>query len=787
LIDQVASNFEGFYPSSSNHISNGHFVTGGGTGPHGEAINNFTATVPSKNPWNKYFGRFDYDITSKNRLTMSDTQSDNPAVYPSSVAACPVGCQAGDVDNNNAQITDVWNLSSHMVNEARMGYTAQLNFFADLALNNGYAQKLGWQYAKADDFPAIDFTDGDWDYAWINPSANAVYKEHVFDPSDVVTLVEGKHILHFGAEVLIYRDDSTAWGNTNAGTMDFGSPAWGTNLDYTANWVLDSSGMAHIDSNTGWDYADFLLGYVNTWNASVTPEYGGRLKSPQFFVQDDYKIRPNLTLNVGLRYQITHGWNEVHGNINNFDPTVRNTDGSLGAEWYASTHANGRTALQSNTYNTWLPRVGFSWLANSKTTLRGGFGIYAYNWSLDTYGGGMGNPFGASGNSQDNTFGISPTVKLDGTGNQIMPLTGVDSGTPLPYSSASTSPDRFNGQSVNGNQYHTPVPGIYQWNFAIQREMGTGIVAQLSYVASHAKNLAFPMNLNQIPQSELLSTGVNTAAIPYPNFNNISWSTNNAISNYNSLQAEITKRMSKGLSLNFNYVWSHFLDEQDSSGWGSRAGPQNYQNGYDPSANYGASNFDVRSAFKGYTVYELPFGKGKTFLNRGGVLNELAGGWQLSGTVLLSTGNPFTVVSNQNTNANGSGGPYPNPSGQSWHASGHNYKTWYNPAAFVRPADGSYGTVRRNSLYGPGINEFNMSAHKQFDLFQAWDHTVAMQLRMDTTNTFNHPSFGVPNTTLAGDSGAGTAYTSTGAGTGNQITSTTVGGRAVQFALRLSF
>ena len=95
LIDSVANKFQAFYPSTSSHISNGHFVTGGGTGPHGQPINNFTASVPSKSPWNKYFGRLDYDITTNNRLTMSDTQADIPATYPSSVAECPVGCQSG--------------------------------------------------------------------------------------------------------------------------------------------------------------------------------------------------------------------------------------------------------------------------------------------------------------------------------------------------------------------------------------------------------------------------------------------------------------------------------------------------------------------------------------------------------------------------------------------------------------------------------------------------------------------------------------------------------------------
>ena len=784
LFDKVAVAYQKFFPTPSNHIPNGHFVTGGGTGPKGEPVENFVAAVPSKNPYNKYFGRLDFDITPTNRLTMSDTQADNPATYPSSVAACPINCQAGDVDNNNAQITDVWNISPRIVNEARIGYTAQLNFFTDQALGKGYAQSTGWQFAKADDYPNVRFVDGDWNYPWIGPQTNSVYKEHVFDPSDVVTLIQGKHILHFGAEVLMYQDNSTAWGNTNAGVVDFGSPEWGSNFNYTANWVLDSKGVAHIDNNTGWAYADFLLGYVNTWNASVTPEYGARLKSPQFFVQDDYKVLPTLTLNLGLRYQRTYGWNEVRGNMDSFDPTVKNTDGTLGAEWYGITHANGRKSLQEDT-NAWLPRVGFSWLANAKTTLRGGFGIYAYNFSLDNYGNGMGAPFGSSGSAQDNTFGITPIVKLDGPGNLITPVTGTTTSTPLPFSSASTAPDRFNGQSVGGSQFHTPVPQIYQWNFAIQREIGTGMVTQLSYVASHAKNLRFPMTLNQIPQSQILSTGVNKAAIPYPNFNNIDWSTNNAISNYNSLQAEIEKRMADGLSFKFSYVWSHFMDNQDSSGWGNRMGSQPYQNAYNTAANYGASNFDVRNAFKGYVVYELPFGKGKTFLNQGAAMNALVGGWQLSGTTVMSSGNPFTVNGNQNTYANG-GGAFPNYGNGAWKVKGHNYKTWYNPGAFVRPADGTFGNVPRNTVYGPGINVFNLSAHKQFDIFTAWDHPVTLQFRCDTTNTFNHPSFGQPDNNLTGANEPGQAYTGTNAGT-NQITSTTVGGRNVQLALRLSF
>ena len=706
---------------------------------------------------------------------MSDTQSDTPVIYPNSVTACPIGCQAGDVDNNNAQVTDVWNISSRTINEARMGYTWQGNFFADLALNKGYAKQVGWQFAEADDFPAVQFTNT-YPYAWIEPSSNAVYKEHVFDPSDVVTMIRGRHILHFGGEFLMYRDDSTAWGNTNAGTLQFSG-------QYTQQWTLDSKGVASPQtSGTGAEYADFLLGYAQNWSASVSPEYGGRFKTPQVFVQDDWKIKPNLTVNLGLRYQINHGWNEVHNNLNTFDPTIINpANNTPGAYWFASTHTNGRTSLQANVFNTFLPRVGFSWQPHPSTTVRGGFGLYSYTWSLDTYGSGMGATFSDSGGISDQTNGILPITKFDGTG------TNFQTGAPLPYTAASTDPTRYNGQPANYNQYHTPVPKIYQWNFALQHTLGNNMIAELAYVASHGFNLNFPTDLNAIPESELSSsdatgcsaTPAATCKRPYPIYQGIGGSTNNGISNYNSLQASVTRRLTSGLSMSFNYVWSHFLDDADSSGWGSRAGPQPIQNSYVPSQNYGNSNFDIRNAFKGYVVYQLPFGHGRRFLNHNAILDEAVGGWQLSSTIVLTSGNPFNLTTDGNTYSQ-AGSQYPNLNPRvSIKPIHRTINEWYNPAAFTLPALGTFGNVQRNSLVGPGIEQVNISASKVFSL--PWEG-IKFQLRGDAANAFNHPSFGVPQATLSGASGPGASFTSL-----SNITSTTVGGRSIQLGGRLSF
>ena len=220
-------------------------------------------------------------------------------------------------------------------------------------------------------------------------------------------------------------------------------------------------------------------------------------------------------------------------------------DNTLGAYWFGPTQANGRTSLQANTFNTWQPRLGMAWAIDPKTTLRGGFGVYSYTWSLDTYGGnntsyGMGAAVSSSGSSTDQTNGITPITKLDGTGTVFGASRSLRCRTfrhrPLPT--------RYNGQEVGYIQYHTPVPRILQWNMSVQRAFATNYVVEVAYVASHGSNLNFATDLNQVPQQ--LSIAQRFAAIPpLPELRSIPGSTNNAISNYNSLQASITKRMTQ--------------------------------------------------------------------------------------------------------------------------------------------------------------------------------------------------------------------------------------------------
>ena len=786
MIDTVSSNFQKYYPTPDNHIPYGNFVPNATVNSAGVLTNNFYSQYPVPRPWKRYFGRLDYAITQNNRLTFSDTQGDELENGANPVTACPIGCQIGDVDNNNAQVTDVWNISPRTVNEARFGYTDQLNFFADAGTNTGIPAKLGWQFAKADVLPTVQF-QRNYPYAWIEPATNAEYKEFVFDPSDVVTMIRGKHVLHFGGEFAFYRDDTTTWGNINAGTLVFDG-------SYTENWTLNDSGVASSNSKSGEEYADFLLGYARNWNAGVSPEYGVRLKKPQIFVQDDWKIKQNLTINLGLRYEISHGYNEVTGNMATFDPTVTNpATNTLGAYWFGETHANGRTSMQANVFSTFLPRAGFSWLVHPNTTVRGGFGLYSYNFSSDNYGSGLGASVSSSGSYNDQSNGIYPTTKFDGPGT-LFPLGG-GAMTPLPYTAASQDPTRFNGQTVSYNAYHTPIPKIYQWNFGMEWQLSTNMVATMTYVGSHGLNLTFPTNINAVPLNQLSSSDTSgcgtgstvNCAVPYPIYQQINGNIYQAISNYNALQTSITKRLQHGFSFTANYTWSHFLDDQDSSGWGTHAGPQPYQYASTlvanySSKNYGPSNFDVRNSFKGFVVYQLPFGKGRAYLNKNWFEDVTVGGWQVAGTVIVASGNPFQVYATSNTYQN-AGSQYPSWSGISPRPVNRGINEWYNPKAFINPGNGNFGNSGRNQLVGPGFNTVNISVLKEFHL--PWER-MAFSIRADAQNAFNHPSFSAPQGQLAGDSGPGTEYTTTSNG-GAQITGIQIGGRTLQLGARLSF
>ncbi len=763
-VDPVALKVLSFYPLPN-------------TGAPGLTTNNFFSLSPSSNPNLRYFGRIDYDLMKNNRVTFSITQKNNPGKnfnqWP-----CPINCFSGDIDGYNVQLSDTWTLSPTLVNEFRMGYTKQGNWFVPQSLGFNAASTLGLQYSKANIFPTFNLSGTCC--TSLQPGTNAIYIEHLYDPSDVITLIKGRHILHFGVEVLMGDGNTTPWGNVDAGQFNFNGSYTQQNCPTPANGcVAGGAGLA-----------DFLLGDVFHWTATNQSVTYMRIKSPQLFVQDDYKLRPNLTVNLGLRYEATTGMSELHNAIGGFDPNLVNpVNGALGSMWFGG--QIDRTTLQKPIYDIFLPRIGFAWSPTKfrNTTVRAGFGLYSYNFSEDTYGQGLGA--GSLGTSKgdvtdvNNGTGPNPLISLSASAATAGPILNYIVGSPasrqpLTYFTAKPS-------NVTYTPYNVPVGKIKEWTLSVEHQFAHDYAASVAYVGSYGSHLQFPTDLNQITDTTVLAAGLTTQAQrPFPLFGNISGNNYNALSRYNALQVGLTKRYSSGLTFQTNYVWSHFLDDQDSAGWGSRGGSQRWQIGNNPAANYGNSNFDIPHAFKGIVSYELPFGQGKQYLNHHEATNLIAGGWRISGTFIKQSGNPFTVFdSNTGKDGNSKCGngcvlflnrvsdPFSNIPALTTQGIGY-----LNPAAFTHPnqANFAFGTEGRNTLRGPGLSVVDLSLAKEFHVKERF----GFQLRADFVNALNHPSFQPPQ----GDISKGDFGMIDSSLTGN---GTTVAPRSGQLGARFTF
>lgn len=739
MLDSVAKTIQSYYPKPN--------VTGA-------LVNNYDYIAPSQPRLTKWFGRIDADITQNNRLTGSSAY--NYTITPGFGPVAPINVTNNDVENMSGQLSDVHTFSAHTINEARAGWMGEYDLIDPATRGKGWPQKLGLLYGKQDIFPNITISG----YYGLGSGVHANYKENVFDLSDVVTMIRGRHVLHFGGEFIAFRADSTAWGNiVSAG------------LGYTGVYTA-ASNTSGSSSTTGSPYADFLLGYTQNWSALFSPEYGGRLKDPAAFVQDDFKMTPKLTLNLGVRWDGRTGWSDSTKNERAFDPTITNpATNAPGAMWYALTHVNGRTQLQANKFNYWFPRIGVAYQLGDKMTIRSGFGLYTFPWNVDNYASCcLGNSRSSSGNETDSTGNISPVVLLSSDGNTNYQGTKGSSINSL-YVVAPTAPNSYNGQAVSYMKYDQALPRLYSWNLTVQRQVSGNMVAEVAYVGSHGSNLLFNTDLNQVPASLLAPNDASSR--PYPEFQAISGFTTQGLSDYHGLQAQLERRFAKGLMFNFNYTWSHMTDNQDSSGWGSKEGTTVWQNAYVPSANHGAANFDIRQMFKAYGVYDLPFGHGRRFLNNNKALDEAIGGWTLSATWLGQTGNPFTpymLVNNSYASSGASGFQwYPNQIGNP-KSGPHGINGWFNTSAYTSPTPGTLGNMHRNSVYGPGVYIMNASIRKTFPI---WER-VAFDFSADATNFLNHPSFGQPDPII------GPNHTAT-------IRSVTQGGRNVELIGKLRF
>ena len=759
--------------------------------------NNYKFLAPGNGDLAKQIGRLDYNITPKNRIDFSIIERYTPTVVSTNSPNCPVNCNNNSSDGGNGQLSDVWTISANLVNEARFSFNREADYFAQASLGDGIPAKIGLQFSTADVLPQINI-NGTGGQSTIQPGTEALFIQNSFLAGDSLTWLKGKHILHFGGDVLMEQDNSTPWGGINGATLGF-SGQFTTSDPAT--------------SETG--FTDFLLGDVQAWNTNSTPKHYMRANNPSFYAQDDFKIRPNLTINLGVRSE-THGgsW-EKYNNAGGFDPTLADplgtsytsgiyTDSPLnpqGSMWFAG--LNGARKNSNATKTQVMPRLGFAWQPTNKWVVRGGVGQYASLWSEDTVGGPMGFGSGAVGSETLDPSATTPVVQLSGSGSNLPILRGAAARTPASYLLPLVNgvPTAQGSGVIPFTPYNLPIQNGWQWMGGVQYRLPGNMVAEGQYVGAHWENMMFLADINQLPASKLgtaSQAGGFNPGRPYPQFAGIGvgsggsrTGTYNGISNYESASFSLHKPMSYGVALEANYTWSTLKDDMDDSGWGEQFGDAYYQDAFNPAANYAKSNLNRPNVLKGTVLYKVPLGRGHEYLSSA-IGDAVLGGWTASGDYVAESGAPFTVTMDDASN-NGSLGPsdgngeaawYPNRIGNP-NSGGRSINQWFNQQAYASPAANTFGTNPRNSLIGPDFVGFDFSLAKAFSM-PGWERGK-FQIRMDATNIFNHPAFNDPDSTLSHIALGGTSSTSVGRITGVNGADNGSYGRVIEFSGRFSF
>jgi hypothetical protein len=718
--------------------------------PGAGIVNNYFADLYSPTTTTYYNARGDYNFSSGNRLSVSTMQ-----VYQStgsSTPTPPIDEVPDTIHEFTWQASDVWSINPNTVNEFHASMAREYGNWTPLELGKGWSQQLGIPNLTYDLFPAITMS-GVGAPSGIGTSFKvAVLGFTTYTPaSDTLTLIRGKHILKFGGEFNEDRDNF-CWSCWAPGSFNF-SGIFTTNPTSPAG--------------TGMGYADFLLGLPNSWTDTWTPTDGGRQHNFQAFAEDDFKVTPKLTLNLGLRWLVQGGWTEAYNRLGSFDPALTNpATGTPGAMWFGG--QDGRTALEATAWHDLQPRVGFAWAPKPSWSIRGGYGIYYEMVGTNYYQSGLGDGIAVSG-SQVASNDLTPFMQLH------------NGHTPPATPTFPPSPAFYNGTGVTFVPYNTPLEYVQQWQLAIQHQLGSSAMVEVGYTGSRTVHMPDPSDFNALSASAIAANGkigVNLQPYrPYPQFQGITISSVGGWGDYNSLQVNFTKNMSHGLWLTSHYTWSHSLDTSTMNGWAGFSGL--LQIPLDPAANYGNADVNVPNNWNGGLIYQLPFGAGKALLNKAGLLNDVVGGWQLSNTWQVESGLPFYV-----TWAGGPNLDFAEPAnGGTWLAnrvcngniSNPTVEKWFNTSCFVQPAQATFGDSGRNILTGPGFANMDTSLAKSFPLSFLGEQG-RLEFRIDVDDVLNHPNFGP----VSGCTGA------PGCGTINSVL-TNWGNRTAQIGARLSF
>ncbi len=710
------------------------------------------------NPFNtdEYLGKVDHSFGSNNRVSVSyyTTAGDNTIRAGTSGQGLPWALQTFNWRQHNANVSDTWIIGPNKVNQAWVGFTryfgGRLNISnpalglpADASLAN-FGSAITVQGKPS--LPNIAVTNF---FNLTNAIGGPTAGSNFYTVRDTFTYTRGHHSLKFGGEVMLQKDVQDTLLN-NYGTYTFNGTA-------TAN----SSLTPKVPGNA---LTDFLLGIPSaiTQDAPIRALTNSWFTS--LFAQDDFKIFPRLTLNLGVRWDIQTPPTDPQNREGTYVAGVQSTVNPVAPVGQLFPGDPGVTrGIVPVRYHHVSPRLGLAWdpFGDGKTSVRAAFGVF--------YGSLSGNNWNQPSNFEPFatrlTFTNTGAGKFATGGSLANPYRGLAGGDPFPYQGA-----YVNGGGILGIDTNFQWPYTYQMNFSVQRQLTNDLSVSVGYVGSLAHDLPFAQDVNYplITTTPIPSTGNVQQRRPNQGFGQVLLVQSNQTASYHGMQLTVTKRMSHHLLINAFYTFSKNLNSLQLDNNQTQGGAQNMSI---LTEDKGRADIDQRHAVSFSAVWQPEFSYGGN-----GIVKAVLNGWSISPIVRYHSGVPFTVANGVDANLDGAGGDRANLVGDPHSGTcpnGANVGTptcWFNIAAFTRnpvvtgtPVDGNSA---RNLLDQPGFKTVDMAIFRDFRFFERY----ALEFRIEGTNTFNIVNLSPPGATApASLASPGTFGTISSAGSMRQL------------------
>lgn len=724
--DPVANKILSYNPWNAPNVSSASFLA---TGPS----NNLLYDERSRTFYEWYNGRLDHQFNSNFKIYGSYSYDHNSGMgRPSIVRLKPFDGAQGNETPHTAQnysIGGSYVINPSMINDARVGYFRNRNDKRVPSFGENWPQTLGIPNVPPDLMPGFGV------YGLTVSGPNRTIGETLSFRNDL-TKISGKHAFKMGYEVLRFRlngiQSTYPSGNYNFVDVTAGLQATGNTVPRTGN-----------------DFAGFLMGYVGQASfSSQLTSWLPRSAVHSFYFQDDWRVSPSLTLNLGLRYSNESPFNTKYGSMTNWDPAA--TDDVTGLKG-AFIHTKSPLSKRDN--NNLQPRIGMAWHPLQKWVIRGGFAVNTVDIKFPQAFGQF-EEYTASANLQSPPGNPTPVFRLS-AGPPNIPYMIRPNGT-SPYLGSN-----FGSRSADMWDPAMRNPYVLNYNLSVQYELNPSYLLEVSYQGSAGIGLLERWQLNTFPVNFATGDPALLSKVfaapqnyrPYTNFGDVLMRSNFGHSTYNSGTIKLEKRYSRGLTFSTFYTYSKAIDSQDDDNAGTGVAP--IQNRALEKARAG---YDRNHRYSAHASYELPIGKGRRFMNRGGILNVLFGGYEISWIQSLETGNPLTFSfanSPFNYYPTWVGSRRPNLNGKpeirdGWRDVGPDRFVTNNENAvismdpFSYPAAFTPGNAGRNIVTGLPLVWSTSSAQKNFKITERFN----LQLRLDYNNTLKTFNFDAPTTTV---------------------------------------